>query len=99
MEPRVSPGHLDKGTLGTFVLFMQNIGLSDFGIGCSELGSAALPILLPDHSNTEHNLSSLGSQVCLCQPTSTARLCSLSLYLVSFLLSFVSDNVAGADWR
>src|SRR4029434_6513889 len=34
-----------------------------------------------------HSLFSLGSQVCLCLPTSMARLCSLSLYLCLQCLS------------
>src|SRR4029434_4729334 len=34
-----------------------------------------------------HSLFSLGSQVCLCLPTSMARLCSLSLYFVNVALA------------
>ena len=48
--PEVSLGHLDGGNLGIFVLFLQNIVLWDFHIGCSELGSAALSLLFPGHS-------------------------------------------------
>ena len=35
----------------------------------------------------EHILSSLGSHVCLCRPTFTARLCSLTIYLSPLSLS------------
>ncbi len=38
----------------------------------------------------EQSLSSRESQVCLRRPVSTARLCSLSLYIVNVLLSFTS---------
>ncbi len=42
---------------------------------------------------SEQSLSSLGVQVCLCRPVSTARLCPLSLYLLRVFLSLWSDTV------
>ncbi len=36
------------------------------------------------------------SQVCLRRPVSTARLCSLSLYIVNVLLSFTSVTASGS---
>ena len=52
-EVSLGLGHLDRGNLGMFVLFLQNIGsLRHFYIVCSELGSAALSLLFPGHSKT-----------------------------------------------
>src|SRR4029434_3261924 len=92
VELRVCPDHLDSGILGIFVLFCQkklSLRLVLWLQGIRKCSSVStVPWLLKEHS-----LSSLGSQVCLCWPTSTARLCSLSLYLVKVFLSFLSDTV------
>lgn len=53
--------------------------------------SLSLESLFP-WSQWEPNPSTLGSKVWLCRPTSTARLRSLSLYLVIVLLRFGSDT-------
>ena len=72
-------------TKGVFLLFWENVYFSEPGIWGMRWGSVVLIRPLVGHSGSR--VSPLWQQLCLCRPFSTARFCSLSLYIVKAFLN------------
>ena len=78
-------------TKGVFLLFWENVYFSEPGIWGMRWGSVVLIRPLVGHSGSR--VSPLWQQLCLCRPFSTARFCSLSLYIVKAFLNLGSFTV------